>query len=96
MYLSWYHYKRQHEFVRSPATPLPILNNLLSFLPYLNKSENKNAFVKWGDACGCGPSFNKTVVIFPTYEPVLIIDDLNVVEAIYTTHNALFDKHPLI
>jgi hypothetical protein len=40
--------------------------------------------------------FNKTNVFFPGYEPWLSVCDVNVVEQLYTTHNALFDKHPLV
>lgn len=36
----------------------------------------------------------KTNIIFVNEEPSLLINDVNVVEQLYTTYNAYFDKHP--
>jgi cytochrome P450 len=63
-------------------------------LPLFKNSENKQPIVKWvGDVYG--ETFNKTTVLFPSYTPMLVICDVEVMEALYTTHNAHFDKHPL-
>ena len=40
--------------------------------------------------------FNKTTVLFGSYEPLVVICDAQVMESLYTVHNAHFDKHPLV
>lgn len=43
-----------------------------------------------------GNSFNKTSVFFAGHDPVVFICDVKVVEALYTTKNMYFDKHPIV
>lgn len=44
-----------------------------------------------------GINFTKTGLVFVgAQEPYLAVNDVRVVEALYTTHNAHFDKHPSV
>lgn len=43
-----------------------------------------------------GIKFNKSTVVFASFEPYLVCNDVTVVEQLYTTHNAAFDKHPSV
>ena len=40
-----------------------------------------------------GPNFYKNGLVFLGSEPYLSCNDVEVVEALYTTHNIFFDKH---
>ena len=76
--------------------PYPILCDIPYFFKYLGNKENKHALTKWADVDFGGIHYNKTSIMFPIYEPFVTVGDVNVVEQLYTTHNALFDKHPSI
>ena len=95
MYMVYFHYKRQKNHVYRVNAPYPIICDIPYFYKYLKNTENKHAVVKWGEI-ELGPHFNKTAIKFLRHEPVLRICDVNVVEQLYTTHNALFDKHPFV
>ena len=56
--------------------------------------QNKHPFVKMIEEELGGNLFTKTLFFSLGYEPVLVIQDVDVVESLYTTHNAHFDKHP--
>ena len=44
-----------------------------------------------------GNKFTKTMAaISKGNEAILCIHDINVIESLYTTHNANFDKHPIV
>lgn len=96
MYAAFYHYTRQTDYVLKRNQPYPILCDIPYFYKYLNNGENKHATTKWGEVDIGGTSFNGTCIMFPNYEPFVVINDVKIVEQLYTTHNALFDKHPLI
>ena len=95
MYLNYYHYFRQKDRVKSMVPPLPILCHALQLIPRFRNGENKQPIVKWIEDAH-GMTFNKTTVLFGSYEPLLIICDVEVMEQLYTVHNAHFDKHPLV
>lgn len=96
MYIAYFYYVKQRNRIYRPiGAPYPILCDIPYFLKYLSNNENKHASVKWGDV-EVGEFFNKNCVAFYNYEPWIDICDVDVVEQLYTTHNALFDKHPLI
>lgn len=95
MYISFIFYKRQKDKVVAESWPLPIFNHLLHFAPYFKNNENKHATKMWGEKTLDMPRFNKTSLFYAFHEPIITVCDVNVVEQLYTTHNSLFDKHPL-
>lgn len=96
LYVSYFHYSRQTSKVKTMAVPLPFINDAIPLLPRFNNGENKQPITKWiEDALG-GIYFNKTTILYPSHEPLLVIADVEVMESLYTTHNAHFDKHPIV
>jgi hypothetical protein len=78
------------------SVPLPFINDAIPLLPRFNNGENKQPITKWVEDGLGGVSFNKTTIMFPSYQPLLVIADVEVMESLYTTHNVHFDKHPLV
>lgn len=96
MYISYYYYIKQKGHVyRSIGAPYPIFCDIPYFFKYIDNNENKHATTKFGDV-EVGDFFNKNLVSFFSYTPWIDICNVDVAEQLYTTHNALFDKHPLI
>lgn len=93
-YSAWWHYTRQ-DCVKCPGFPLPLIGNLKEFLPALNR-ENKHPFVKALEIYDYHLGYTKSSVGFLFFEPYVIINDVKVVEDLYTRHNQFFCKHPLV
>jgi hypothetical protein len=58
--------------------------------------QNKHPFIRLMEKKLDGNNFTKTMICSVTYEPLLCVHDINVIESLYTTHNANFDKHPIV
>ncbi len=95
MYLSYIHYAKQTKRITTIAIPMPFICDAIPLLRRFRNGENKQPIIKWVDDA-FGPTFNKSTIVFPSNEPLLVICDVHVVELLYTTHNVLFDKHPLV
>lgn len=95
LYLNYFFYARQKAVV-SLGVPFPVLGHVPHLLWYRN-FQNNHMFVNFVDAVykrRRETVCKKTNIIFVNEEPSLLINDVNVVEQLYTTYNAYFDKHP--
>jgi cytochrome P450 len=52
--------------------------------------------VKLVDELLGGKQFSGSSVFFAGHQPIINISDVKVVEAMYTTRNLFFDKHPVV
>ena len=73
--------------------PLPLIGDIPTIVRYFNK-ENKLPLVKFQESIG-GTKFSMSCVGFRAHLPLVVISNVKTVEQLYTTHNSLFDKHPL-
>jgi cytochrome P450 len=68
----------------------------IAALPSTHVEENKMPYIKVLEDRTGGIKQNKTVFGFAAQEPMVLINDVKIVEQLYTTHNEYFDKHPII
>jgi len=94
MYIAYIHYSKQTDKVKPVGFPLPLLGNIIQIL-FSENTENKHPFVKLMEQYFGGNKFNKCALIFACQEPMIIIQDVKVLEQLYTTQNMYFDKHPM-
>jgi len=85
MYLAYFHYKRQTHRVKAMPAPLPFLTNAIQLLPLFdNNPDLMMPIIRMTEETH-GKDFNKSTVVFASYEPLLVIGDVEVMEALYTT-----------